>query len=810
MLSQIVARTLRPLVNRPVFAVAAIATLVMGIGLNAAVYSVARAALFRPLPYDAPNELVAVTYPAPDPSLFGVSVPAPLVRHWVAESRELASIAAFNNSDATWTRAQGERVRVSSATVSPSLAPAVTRRSPAVGRWFVDDDGLPGAPRVVVISHGFWINQLGGGDALPAEPITLNGRPHTIIGVLPADFRFPDVLQPDVLLPMTPMAAAGPVRFVNVVGRLRSGSDASTAQRELTRLALAASDQFDASMHEIQQAGATPVVTSLHRHIARDWTTTIWAGLTAVAILFVLSCSNVAGLVLTRTMMRRDEIATRAALGASVLSIARWLATEVVVLVLVAGATALVLLQLGIAALNQTLVHLAPGMRPVEIDTAVLAVAFVTCGVAAIVAVGAPLFVLWRRDLVRLSRARALSTSLGRTTRSALVATQVAAAVALVVGALLFASTARHLANEELGFDPSATLTARIPSLGLSQPGSTYAEAADNIVERTMRLPGVRSAAAGTTLPLGGRSFQFQIPIEGEPAPTGSEREAPSVEAVTPGYFATIGAQVVRGREFLDSDGAMAPHAAIVNEAFLRARLSAEPNPLGRRLSLGGTPADATRTIVGVVADIADGNPGEPVRPTVYVPMRQAAPQLGWHTTLLAIRLDDGVDASAASAAVQGVVRELYPGAVAYDVTTLEQLVAGAVAGERSREIVFTAFAAAALVIAAAGMLALLLFNAVEDAPEIALRIALGASSVQLARSVLINAAIPTGVGIVAGLIVAAVSTRALAGLLHGVSPLDPVVYIGSAMVTMMVGLVACVLPVIRVVRLDPALLLRR
>ncbi len=412
-----------------------------------------------------------------------------------------------------------------------------------------------------------------------------------------------------------------------------------------------------------------------------------------------------------------------------------------------------------------------------------------------------------RRDAalsVRLASSGAIGTTVRDSVRGVLVAGQVAAALVLLIGALLLLNTVWRLSGIGLGFDAGHLLTLKISATGLGTSQERTSRVSD-ILNRVTHLPGVTAAGASTVFPLSGHAFHFTVPVEGEVPPPLVAQDGTGVDVVSPGFFAAMRINVV-GRDFDGRDGATAPRVAIVNRTFGRLNFSGR-DPVGRRLGLGGGPTDADITVVGIVDDFKDGNPGDSAIPTVYVPFSQAAPQLGWHTVALVVRTSS--DPSSFVGSLRREVIGLAPQSAVYEVVTMEDRVAATVAPQRQRAIVFGLFAVVAVALAAVGVYGLLASVVAQSMREFGVRIALGASRRDLMGLVLRQGVAPTIIGIVIGFVGAFGFTRLLADQLYGVTSVDPVTYVAAAGAMIAVSTAASCLPAYRATTVDPIRVLR-
>ncbi|MGH9408486.1 MAG: ABC transporter permease, partial [Vicinamibacterales bacterium] len=525
------------------------------------------------------------------------------------------------------------------------------------------DEGRGAAAPVAVISDRLWKARLGGVPDVLGRTLRLNGRPYVIVGVAPAGFQFPDAVSPDVLLPLTLPANSSVVRSLAVIGRIRAGESIDDVERELILVIKEAAATFPPAMAPILARGARAEVLPLQRRLLGDLGRPLLMALAAVSIVLLIACANVAGLLLARAARRDQELWTRIALGATPARLARLILSETLVLTTAAGAATLALLYWSMTALRAALVQTVPHPETIGVDLRIVVFLIAIVLFATIACALSPIFRLTR------SLARPGSSSSGRTVRFGtdhgmrrwFVAGQVSTSFVLLLTGLLLLQTLWRLEAVHVGFEPKNVWTFRIPALTLRRPVVDTQQA---ILDRISQLSGVVSAGASSAFPLDGHNFRFTIPVADQPPPPVEAEDATGVDAVSTDYFQTMRIRVLEGRAFDRHDSSDAPAVAIVNQAFVRSVLDS-PRALGRRIALGGGPQDATITIVGVVENVKDGNPGDPVPPIVYRPFAQAGAQMGWPTVDVVVRTVSEPTAIAKN--VRDAVRDIAPAATVYD-----------------------------------------------------------------------------------------------------------------------------------------------
>jgi putative ABC transport system permease protein len=794
---------LRGLRRAPGFTIVAVAVLGLGIGASTAIFSIVNAVLIRPLSYQEPDRLVAVRYP----TRFGAVVPSPIYVAWSEQSRLCRGMAAYDQGELILLRTTGEQVRLSAAWVTERFFPLLGVPQEERGRGFNEEDYRSNRA-VVLLSYKVWNTRFGADERIVGQQIQLRGSAYEVIGVAARDFRFPSFETPDVFLPLSFARNVSTVRlFQGLIARLSPDATPASAELELGAIANRIVTASTPTLRSIVSKPDQPRVMPLQRAIAGDLRMALIAALGAALCLLLLACANVASLLLSRVMGRTRELAIRAALGARRGRLASWLATEAITLAVVGGAVGVSIVGLVMGRMRDFLFMRAPHASTISVDFSVLTFGtFLALSTGAIVAV-IPLARIAKGDLVsslRYSGSGMLPAVVGipKSLRTSLLTAQIALSLILLIGEMLFAASLSQLTSVPLGFDPALVLTCRLSAKGLGKDQNGALAAVLNAVGA---LPGVTTAGATTALPLAGHGFSFVVAIKGTPAPRPDEPST-AVDAVSTAYFRTLRATLEAGRDFEAGDTATARPVAIVNKAFAR-QYSSSGDVIGRQLSLGGKPDDANVTVVGVVLDVIDGTPGEQVRPTVYRPFTQAAPQIGWHTAILVVRTEG--DPLALTQPIKEVITRLAPASTVYDFDTLERRVREAVASPRDRAILFGWFALAAMALTAVGLYGFLTCWVRESTYEFGVRLTCGASRATIGRLVLRRALVPALWGIILGVFGAVITSRILEGLLFGVTTRDVRPYIASTIVIIVITLVASVVPVRRAAQTDPLVLIK-
>lgn len=797
----------RYLLKSPGYTLAAVLTLAVAIGANTAIFSAVYGVLLKPLPIADASRLVMAWDSDPARSLPVIEVSYRQFEQWASRARGLSAAAAVGSS--TWPTVlddKGVATRLASAGVSRSFFETFGVR-PEVGRTFLPSDDLPGAPRVVVISHGLWTRMFGANPAIVGTTIRL-GVPSTVVGVIPDGFDFPRGT--DVWSPVVPILAQSStvwstdaldkVGVLFVVGRLRDG---------VTTATLAADLNVPSGPGGPERFGTSVVVTPFVGYFFGPVREALFALFAAVGLLLLIACANVSGLMLTRVSSRRQDDAVRLALGASPGTLARQWALETAVLFFAGG-----LLGLGAGQwLTRALVALAPPDVPrlsdvtgnLQVTLFTLTATLVTallCGLASIRHAASA-------NLVEaLNTVRSTQTRRTFRARSLLVTLQVGFSLALVVTATLVVRSFVNMRNLDLGFTPGRVVSLSVEPRGVDN--GRVNEWVRDLVGRISALPGVEAAGAVYLRPLalGPIGQETWVVLEGQANDAETKRRSPTLnyQVATSGYFSTMRVRLAKGRFFTDDDKAGQPRVAIVGETTAR-RLWPGRDPIGQRLLLPtfipGDRVPIWRTVVGVVSDVSYRGLND-LRLDVY----DAALQSGTQATDLVIRASG--DLRALVPEVQAEARRMDAQVVIDRVSTLDAIVAKETAPWRFSVWVLSLFGAIAFLLAGLGLFGLVSMDVAARTRELAIRLALGARRADVLRTVLVVAGWRVLAGLALGLIAAAIGARALRALLFGVTPFDAASYaIAVGLVAAVVG-VAAYLPARRASSIDPLALLRQ
>jgi putative ABC transport system permease protein len=792
-------QAVRSLAGRPGFALVAVLTVALGVGANAAIFTLVNAALLRSLPFPDPEQLMVVWARNADGGQLTVSWPE--YEDWRAQSRSFEALGAWRGQSVNLT-GTGEPDRLVGSFVSGSFFD-VLRARPHLGRFFRADESAPGtAPPVAVLSHHAWQRRFGGDPGVVGRVLVLNGVSHTVIGVagpelgpgrvaLDAYFMATEIWLPAAFFPNKGGFDRGQDQFI-VLGRLAPGVSREAAEADVALVARRLEETFPDT-----QKGRGVRLLSLHEQVVGDLRPPLLALMGAAGLVLLIACANVANLLLTRAVQRQREMAVRAALGAGRWRLARQLLTESLV---IAGAGGLA--GLGIAwVLVPGLVALTPaGVLPAEIgvDGRVLAFTILVALATAAVFGVLPGLQASRPDLETVLRETGRGTAGGRArrrVRDGLVVAEVALSLVLLVGSGLLLRTVHAMGTANPGFRPERILTAefRLPAARYERP-EQIAAFLRSALEKLQAVPGVESAALIRAVPFSGNSAASPYVVEGRDYAAGTE-PVTQTNIASPGYFETLGIPVLAGRSFDARDRADTPPAAVVNATFAR-QAWGEGDPLGRRFRLKAE--DRWLTVVGVVGDIRHGAFTERPTAQAYTTHEQDA------KIFACVIARTSGDPLAVAGAVRKAIWAVDPDQPVWRVRSLESLLEGARGPVRSIGILLTTFAALAVFLACVGLYGVLSGIVAQRTREIGIRMALGAPAARVVRLVVGRGMALTAVAIVLGLAGAAALSRLLGTLLFGVRPLDPVTFGAAAALLAVVALGACCLPARRAARLDP------
>ena len=796
---------IRLLLQQPGFTLIAVLSLALGIGANTALFSVVNAVLLRPLPFPEPDRLAMIWE---DATFIGFpqDTPAPgNFADWKAQTQTFADLAACGNRSFNLT-GDGEPEKIQADEITANFFPLLGVR-PALGRNFTIEEDQPGAGKVAIISHSLWQTRYGGEAGILNRSILLNDEKYTVIGVMPADFQFgADYIRLWTPIAFSPQELANHGdHYLNVIGRLKPGVTLAQANADIGAVMKRIGEKFP---NEAGRLGAN--VVSLHEQVAGRMRRSLWLLLGAVALVLLIACANIAGLLLARAATRQREIAVRAALGAGRGRLLRQLLTESLVLAGVGGVLGALLASWSFALLKQLVPSEMTASALPKMDVRVFAFALLVSLLAGLVFGLAPALQASKIDLTAALKQGSGRSGFGsgqRRLRNAFVIGEIALALVLLVGAGLLIQTLAKLHGQYTDLRAESLLTLRT-----TLPENKYQEHRrrvafyDQVLARVQALPGVAPAGYSTTIPLEWAGGANGITIEGRLPEPGNAWNA-NHRQVSAAYLQTMGIALRRGRYFTEQDDAQAQPVAIINETMARQYWPHE-NAIGQRFKNG--PANSQHpwlTIVGVVADVRQMGVDQPTKAEMYFPYRQISSHAYFAPRDLVIRAN--VEPASLVAAVRAAVHAVDPNQPVSNIRTMDAVLGEHTKTQQMGMLLLTMFAALALLLAMLGIYGVLSYFVTQHTPEIGVRLALGADGRSIFALVLKRGLTLALVGVAFGLVASFALSRLLRSLLFEVSAADPLTYLGVAALLLTVAVLACALPARRAMKVDPMITLR-
>ena len=796
--------SLRQLRKNPLFTIIATVTLALGIGANTAIFSVVYAALLAPLPYRNPEQLVMVWSKT---NGHNSTVSAGDYLDWKSQNGVFQDLVAW--SSATFSlSASGQLEAIEARITSPNFF-GMQGIPLFLGRQFLPEEGTPGKDHVVIMTHRLWRDRFGGDVHIIGQQLRLNGEPYTVVGVLAAGM--PDRFESHLFVPLAfkPEQVNHDARWLAVMGRLKPEISLQQAQADMDTVA-----NRIATVYPVSNRGWGANIQRLQNAFtSRDTIKNLWLLMGAVGFVLFIACVNVANLLLARSVARHKEVAIRSALGARRRRILAQFLTESLTLALIGGILGT---SLAWALLKAILVLLPPFSIPTEADirlnVPVLFFTLTASLLAGTLCGCAPVFQIARWNLSDTLKegGRAVMDGGSQGLRRALVVVEFALALTLLAGGGLAIHSFWKLTQVDLGFRQDHILTFVLPMRAnqLANPEQINAFYRE-LLEKIQSLPGVSSAAASTGMPILGTNFGVPFNIAGQSAGDRSSRANAGFTMVTPGYFQTFGMRITRGRSFSEQDIAGGAPVAIVNESFAKKYLS-DLDPLTQRIVVEQLVPGANRRgppiewqIVGTYRDVRNGGVRGDDFPEINVPFSQSP----WPNASVEVRTAG--DPASMTNAIASVIRTLDSDLALDRVRTMDQIVAESLAGDRFATVLFAAFAAVALILAAVGIYGVMSFAVAQRTHEIGLRIALGASPEQVLRLVVGEGTLLALTGLTLGLGGAYFVGRAMKSVLYEIGVIDPASAGAVALILLLSALLACYLPARRAMRVDPLIALR-
>ena len=801
-LPQDLSYALRTLRKSPGFTLAAVLCFALGIGATTAMFSVVNAVLLRPLPFHEPDRVAGLWNHLTKMDLDWLGASAPEYLEYVERNSVFEQIAAYQMGFEVTIGGETGPESVVAGLATPSLFPLLGVKASA-GRTFAAEEGVRGEDDVVLLSHGFWRRRFGGDPSVVGKKIDISGEPLLVIGVLPPAFRLEGEKEADIWAPLAlDLTNLRPRRhrYLNVLGRLKDGVSLAQAQAGIEKIAREVEQEYP---DVYQPQGRQVVLVPLQERMVSEVRPALLALLGAVALVLLISCVNVANLLLARATRRQGEIALRTALGADRLRLLRQVLAESTVLAVLGGAVGL----LGASWALDLLVAIHPESIPrvdeIQLDGTVVAFAIALSLLTGLVFGMIPGIQLFRRELHPLLKEGGRATGGRGRLRNALVVSEIALAFVLLIGAGLLLESFRKAQRVDPGFEVDELLTLRV-----TLPYSQYREDSRaegfyrSLLERIQALPGVEAAAMISNLPLSGQESLTGFLIEGRSLSPADGAPSADQRVVSAGYHQAMGIGLVQGRYFQEGDTAQSPRVALIDETLARRDWPGE-SPLGRRIQLGSGGDGPFLTIVGVVEHVRQHGLDRESRPQIYVPY----PQSVLRSMALLVRTSG--DPLSLASPVRSAVWELDPGQPVSEIRSMDEVMAESFAPRRFSTALLSSFSAIALLLASLGVYGVMAYNVAQRGREIGLRVAMGAQRSDVLRLIVGQGMSLTLIGLLAGGLGAVALTRFLASQLFGVGAHDPAVFTVGALSLAAIALLASFVPARRALRFDPVSVLK-
>ena len=803
-------RTLRSLWKSPGFSIAVILTLALGIGANTAMFTLLRGTMLRPLPNREGERLVYLRQAAPGAGQSNVLFSVPEIIDYRTNSKTLAEVGEYSSMTFTM-EADDEPVHIQAGVISGNYFD-VMGLDPVIGRLTTpQDDGQAAAP-VGVLSYPFWVNRFGSDPKVIGRTVRINGQPLTIIGVVQRVPHYPARTDVFVNMVTSPhhldatMQNGRTHRMTEVFARLAPNATVEQTRSEITRVMSTVHNDHpesyeEASKFEIQ---VSPLRDALNER-AR---TTMWFLLAASAFVLLIACANVANLTLMRGVRREREILVRAALGAGTWRLRKLLLVENLTLALIGGVLGVLVAFASLEVLVAFAQQLSPRADEIRLDGLVLTVTLATTIIAAVVLSFVPRLGGELAGRLAAAGKKTTATRSRQRLQQSLVVAQLAVCVVLLTAAGLLVRTLTKLQSVETGVRAENVLTLEVPIEGDAISSAHKLEMYERMRAAIAALPGVETAAIGSSVPLKFNQFVLELKAEGRALAAGEATPRAVYKTADPNYFTAAGIPLLSGRAFANTDQRESGRVVILSKS-LADRLFPDQDPLGRRVAWTGDvlnfiPVSGDwRTVVGVVGDTRDSGLDSEPTPTVFQPITQEEVFAG------AIVVRTRTDPAALAGTVERTIRNLAPRQIIENVATLEQVRDATVAPRRLNALFISAFGGLAMLIAIVGIAGVLAFSVSSRTAEIGIRLSLGADAARVRRMVLGEGGVLLLVGLGIGVIGALFGSRLMQGLLFGVAPHDPITLLMVTTILALVGIAACWLPALRAARVQPSIALR-
>ena len=796
----------RSLLRQPTFTVVAVLTLALGIGANASIYSVIQALILTPPSIAAPEKVVAIWETLVDKRTEGYISYLDL-QDWRSRNQTFEEIAGYKPNGFVITE-NGEAERIPGMRVTASFLPLL-KVTPTRGRNFLPEEEQPTSQHVAIISYDYWQSRFGGSENVLNQQLTLDGQPHTIVGVLPRSFVFP--LSDDAAVWTTVAGETTNLKergahVLRAVGRLKPEVGLEGAQADLVNIAASLAQEYPRSNRNI-----TAYLVNAHEQlVGRDMRQALWLLLGAVGFILLIACTNTANLLLVRASTRQKEIAIRAALGASRWRIARALFVESLILSLLAGAAGLFLAVWGLGVIKYFAADQVPRITEVSINPNVMTFTLLLSVLTGVVFSLVPVLKASHPDVNEVLKSTSKSATSGRSLRlwrNALVISEVSLSLILLVGAGLMIKSFAQLTNVPPGFDPNNVLTGRVSMTGdayeNTQQRSLYV---NQTLAKLKAIPGVESAAFVAPMPFSGGNVGSDFRIEGRPEPEPGNEPSANNRSVTPEYFVSMKIPLLKGRHFNQDDKRGQLGAAIINESLVQQYFQGE-EPIGRiitKIGANQNDGDPERwQIVGVVADVHHNSLTKAASPEIYLPYEQNSWSWGSFTARTS------VPPNSLAESFRREIKAVDKGVVLTNVRPLREAVSESVTEARFYTFLFGFFGSVGLLLTMTGVYSLISYTVSQRTQEIGIRMALGATRQHVVRMILGQGVVLVVVGSVFGLAISFWLTRLIVKLLFEVKPTDLITFGVATLVLLVAALLASYLPARRATKVNPIEALR-
>ena len=800
----------RLLIKNRGFTVVAVLTLAIGIGANTAIFSLVNAVLLRPLSYKSPDRLVWIWSSRTDRDKSTFSLPD--FMDYKDQNRTLEQISAF----ATWSanlENAGEPERVfgvrSSANVFQLLGVDAE-----IGRTLLKEDDSPGNPRVVVLSHGFWIRRFGGSAGILGKQLTFNDENYTVAGVLPPDFAFPG-MEADIVVPLVPDAdplrnERASISFLRIIGRLKESATQQQAEADLSAIASQLQKLYPVANASKKGAKVVP----LHEELVGNFRLALIILSAAVGLVLLIACSNLANLVLARASTRYREMAIRLAIGATRGRLIQQLLTENILLALLGGALGLALTQPAM----KSIIALSPASLPrageINMDATALLFTLLISLLSGVLFGLMPTLNISKESFTEELKGSGKGASDGsrrNKVRNLLILAEVSLSLLLLIGAGLLVKSFLRLQEVSPGFDRKNLLVIRLspPKTQYSNPEMVTAFY-EQLSTRIENVPGVQSVSATSTLPLSGANIRINFTISGRPPLSLSEQPITQYRMTGPDYFRTMKIPIRFGRDFTNRDTPRSQPVAIINDSFARRYWPAKGS-IGAHIKIDDNNQGPREVeIIGVVGDVKHSGLHEDAAPEIYAPISQIPEE---NVSLLINNMSWVVRTSAEpltmAGAVQREIQSVNANIPTSNTKSMEQLLSSSLAPSRFNLFLIGIFAIVALILASMGIYAVISYSVAQRTQELGLRMALGAQQRDVVRLVVGDGLKIVLIGVAIGLAGAFILTRVLSNLVFGISVTDPPTFVSMSLLFIVISLLASYLPARRAAKVDPIIALR-